>query len=181
LILALRPLLGSDGAEAAALVLWPTLLFGAALLLVAANARRMTDGANRHVAPLAGMTLAALSAPALIHFRSGAIDHHNVQMVLLLCFLFCLGYRAKPSQCRSCGALGSVVSGGRARDAAGDCRCVRRDNRTFDLARQGRVTSDCRVRRGADRLVGAARSAPAVPRTPSACRCAMGSERQLCC
>jgi hypothetical protein len=69
-------------------VLWPTLLFGAALLLVAAIARRMTDGANRHVAKLAGMTLAALSAPALIHFRSGAIDHHNVQMVLLLCFLF---------------------------------------------------------------------------------------------
>ena len=88
LILALRPLLGSNGAEAAALVLWPTLLFGAALFLVAAIARRMTDGANRHVAQLAGMTLAALSAPALIHFRSGAIDHHNVQMVLLLCFLF---------------------------------------------------------------------------------------------
>jgi hypothetical protein len=88
LILALRPLPGSNGAEADALVLWPTLLFGAALLLVAAIARRMTDGANRHVAKLAGMTLAALSAPALIHFRSGAIDHHNVQMVLLLCFLF---------------------------------------------------------------------------------------------
>jgi hypothetical protein len=87
LILALRPLLGSNGAEAAALVLWPTLLFGAALLLVAAVAKRMTDGANRHVAQLAGITLAALSAPALIHFRSGAIDHHNVQMVLLLCFL----------------------------------------------------------------------------------------------
>src|SRR6202163_5098690 len=50
MILALRPLLGSNGAEAAALVLWSTLLFGAALLLVAAIARRMTDGANRHVA-----------------------------------------------------------------------------------------------------------------------------------
>jgi hypothetical protein len=88
LILALRPLLGSNGAEAAALVLWPALLFGAALLVVAAIARRMVDGANRHVAQLAGMTLAALAAPALIHFRSGAIDHHNIQMVLLLCFLF---------------------------------------------------------------------------------------------
>src|SRR6202163_196981 len=87
LILALPPLLGSNGAEGAAPVLWRTLLFGAALLLVAAIARRMTDGANRHVAQLAGITLAALSAPALIHFRSGAIDHHNVQMVLLLCFL----------------------------------------------------------------------------------------------
>lgn len=87
LALALRPLLGANGAEAAALILWPTLLFGAALLLVTAIAGRMTDSANRHVVQLAAMILAALSAPALIHFRSGAIDHHNVQMVLLLCFL----------------------------------------------------------------------------------------------
>jgi hypothetical protein len=88
LILMLRPLAGADGAEAATLILWPTLLFGAALLLVVAIARRMIDGTNRHVVQLAAMTLAALSAPTLIHFRSGAIDHHNVQMVLLLCFLF---------------------------------------------------------------------------------------------
>lgn len=102
LIWALRPLLGVHGAEAATLVLWPTLLFGAALLLVAAIARAMTDGANREVAQLAGMTLAALSAPALIHFRSGAIDHHNAQMVLLLCF--CL-FASRIEQSRVSAAL----------------------------------------------------------------------------
>jgi hypothetical protein len=88
LILVLRPLVGADGAEAATLVLWPTLLFGATLLLVAATARRMIDGVNQHVVQMAAIVLAALSAPSLIHFRAGAIDHHNVQIVLLLCFLF---------------------------------------------------------------------------------------------
>jgi hypothetical protein len=88
LILLLRPLMGTDGAEAATLILWPTMLFGAALLLVAATARRMVDGINQHAVQMAAIVLAALAVPSLIHFRAGAIDHHNAQMVLLLCFLF---------------------------------------------------------------------------------------------
>jgi hypothetical protein len=88
LILMLRPLAGMEGAEAITLILWPTLLFGAALVLVAAMATRMSDGVNKPAVQLAAIALAALSAPALIHFRAGAIDHHNVQIVLLLGFLF---------------------------------------------------------------------------------------------
>jgi hypothetical protein len=87
LILVLRPLAGAQGAEAIILVLWPTLLFGAALLLVAAIARRMSDDDNRHQTQVAAILLAALSVPALIHFRTGAIDHHNLQIVLLLAFI----------------------------------------------------------------------------------------------
>ncbi len=90
LILLLRPLLGSHGAEAVTLMLWPTLLLGAALLLVAAIAGRMVDGIHRHTVQIAAIMLAALAAPALIHFRAGAIDHHNAQMVLLLGLLFLL-------------------------------------------------------------------------------------------
>ena len=86
LILILRPLSGAHGAEAITLVLWPALLFGAALLLVAAIAKRMSDGGDRQKAQLAAVLLAALSVPALIHFRAGAIDHHNAQIVLLLAF-----------------------------------------------------------------------------------------------
>src|SRR6185437_15343111 len=41
LILLLRPIMGAARAEAVTLILWPTLLFGAALLLVAAMAGRM--------------------------------------------------------------------------------------------------------------------------------------------
>ena len=88
LILMLRPLAGMEGAEAITLILWPTLLFGAALILVAAIASRMGDGLNRHAVQMAAIILAALSIPSLIHFRTGAIDHHNFQIVLLLCILF---------------------------------------------------------------------------------------------
>jgi hypothetical protein len=87
LILILRPLAGVHGAEAITLVLWPTLLFGVALLLVAAIAKRMSDRGDQHRIQLAAVLLAALSAPALIHFRVGAVDHHNVQIVLLLAFV----------------------------------------------------------------------------------------------
>ena len=88
LILMLRPLVGMEGAEATTLVLWPTLLFGATLIAVAATAKRMSDGLNQDAVQLAAIVLAALSIPSLVHFRAGAIDHHNVQIVLLLGFLY---------------------------------------------------------------------------------------------
>lgn len=88
-ILMLRPILGVAAAEQAVLVLWPTLLLAAALALVVATARRMTGPAGRPDLRLSAMIAAALAAPALIHFRSGGIDHHNAQMVLVLSFLFC--------------------------------------------------------------------------------------------
>src|SRR3979411_527705 len=47
LILMLRPLAGAHGAEAITLVLWPTLLFAATLLLIAAIAKRMSDAGDR--------------------------------------------------------------------------------------------------------------------------------------
>src|ERR1043166_9520764 len=88
LILMLRPLLGAAAAEQAALVLSPTLLLAAALALAAGGAARMANGAGRQDLRLAAMIAAALAAPALIHFRTGGIDHHNAQMVLVLGFLF---------------------------------------------------------------------------------------------
>jgi hypothetical protein len=91
LIVMLRPLTGAAGAEAVTLILWPALLFGAALLLVAAIARAISEGPRQLPVQLAAVFLAALSAPALIHFRAGAIDHHNAQLVLLLALAFLLG------------------------------------------------------------------------------------------
>ena len=88
MMLMLRPLAGIHGAEAITLFLWPILLLAAALLLVAAIAKRMCDGGDRQAAQAASVILAALSVPALIHFRAGAIDHHSVQIVLLLAFIF---------------------------------------------------------------------------------------------
>jgi len=81
LILLLKPLTGTHGAEAVTLYLWPMLLFAVALALIAAIARQMSDGIDPRIA---AVVLAVLSAPALIHFRPGAIDHHNAQIDLLL-------------------------------------------------------------------------------------------------
>ncbi len=81
LILLLKPLLGMHGAEAVTLYLWPLLLFAIALALVAAIARQLSDNNN---AQIAAVLLAVLALPALVHFRPGAIDHHNAQIDLLL-------------------------------------------------------------------------------------------------
>lgn len=82
LILLLRPLIGTHGAETVTLVVWPALMLAAALALVAAIARQMSNGVAN--AQITAVVLAVLAAPALIHFRPGAIDHHNAQIVLLL-------------------------------------------------------------------------------------------------
>ncbi|MGR6330510.1 hypothetical protein ACU5AX_15720 [Sphingomonas sp. XXL09] len=80
LIVVLRPVLGLHGAEVAAVAAWPILLFAAALCLVIRIARRLGGGA---IAATAGV-VAALAYPATTIFVPGRIDHHGLQMVLLL-------------------------------------------------------------------------------------------------
>jgi hypothetical protein len=89
IILCAKPLIGQHGAEIVALVAWPSLLWAAALSLVALVAGRLAAAAHRDKIELAAILLAALSIPSLIHFRAGAIDHHNAQIVLLLAFVLC--------------------------------------------------------------------------------------------
>jgi hypothetical protein len=84
-ILLLKPLIGMHSAESVTLFLWPLLLFAVALVLVVAIARRMSDGAITSQA--GAVVLAVLAMPALIHFRLGAIDHHNAQIDLLLALI----------------------------------------------------------------------------------------------
>src|SRR5260370_6720866 len=90
LILLLRPLAGAAAAEAVTLTLWPALLFGAALLLVAAIARRMSVGSNQPTVQLAAVLLAALSPPWLIPFRARALAHHNAPVMMLVAVAFLL-------------------------------------------------------------------------------------------
>ncbi len=80
LILALTPVLGRAGAELAMAAIWPQLLLIPALVLAAVIARRLAG----ETAALAAVLLAAVSAPALVHFRPGGLDHHGLQLVLLL-------------------------------------------------------------------------------------------------
>ena len=85
LILALKPLLGAHGAQVAAVTIWPVLLFALALLLVARIARTLDPR-------LAGTAtaVAALAYPAATLFLPGRIDHHGLQMVLLLGAVLCI-------------------------------------------------------------------------------------------
>ena len=82
LIVALAPLLGRHLAEVAGVTLWPLMLFGAALLLLARIARALAGGS----AAVAGTAtvLAAVAYPATTIFAPGRIDHHGLQMVLML-------------------------------------------------------------------------------------------------
>ena len=105
LILLLRPLIGTHGAETVTLFLWPLLTFAAALVLVVAIARQMSSGATN--SQITAVVLAVLSAPALIHFRPGAIDHHNAQIVLLLALVL-LTSQIEQSALKA--ALGGLVA-----------------------------------------------------------------------
>ncbi|QDX27779.1 hypothetical protein FPZ54_18365 [Sphingomonas suaedae] len=78
IIAVLTPVTGADVAELVAVILWPLLLFAAALVLVAAIARRVAVSA-----PVA-VIIAALAYPANALFLPGRIDHHGMQLVLLL-------------------------------------------------------------------------------------------------
>ncbi|WP_422055441.1 hypothetical protein [Sphingomonas sp.] len=78
IIAMLTPVTGAHAAELVAVILWPLLLFAVALMLVAAIARRVEVSA-----PVA-VIVAALAYPASALFLPGRIDHHGVQLVLLL-------------------------------------------------------------------------------------------------
>jgi hypothetical protein len=70
----------TTAAEAITMSVWPMMLLGAALMAV----RRMAILLGGEPAAVPALMLAALSLPVLAHFRPGAIDHHNVQLVLVM-------------------------------------------------------------------------------------------------
>jgi len=86
LILTLTPLLGGHAASLVAVVVSPLLLFAAMLIVIAAIARRL--GQSGFVAVILG----ALAFPAITLFTPGRIDHHALQIVLVLALLHaCVG------------------------------------------------------------------------------------------
>ncbi|MGE7370167.1 hypothetical protein ACQKKX_14030 [Neorhizobium sp. NPDC001467] len=67
-------------AEAGALALWPLALAVLFLTAVGIAARRIGDSATVHIA----LGLASLYAYTSVRFQPGSIDHHNVQLVLVM-------------------------------------------------------------------------------------------------
>jgi hypothetical protein len=85
MVLVLRPLLGQALAETVAATAWPLGL----LAILAALVMKAADILAGRTAALLALVLVALSGPSLVHFRPGAIDHHNVQLVLTLAMTVC--------------------------------------------------------------------------------------------
>ncbi|MCG6115009.1 MAG: GtrA family protein [Mesorhizobium sp.] len=75
--------LSAAGAEAFALTAWPALLFVAALFLIIDTVRRL--GSEAAILPAVVLGTAALYFTG--EFDPGAIDHHNIQLVLVLAML----------------------------------------------------------------------------------------------
>ena len=78
IIALLTPLTGAYAAELVAVIAWPALLFIAALILTGSIARTLGTSAPTAI------VVAALAYPASTLFMPGRIDHHGLQLVLLL-------------------------------------------------------------------------------------------------
>ncbi|MBU6461843.1 hypothetical protein [Bradyrhizobium sp.] len=84
-IVALKPLIGIHDAGSVTLFLWPLPLLAGAVALVVAIARRLNNGLV--VSQISAAVLAVLAVRHFVHFRPGVIDHHNVQIDLLLALI----------------------------------------------------------------------------------------------
>jgi hypothetical protein len=105
LIRAAETVLPTGWAERLVVTVWPIALL---LIFLAGVARLARDLADETAARLA-LILAALSAPVLQHFRPGAIDHHNVQLVLLI---WSLVHACRvPARPRDAGAAAALSAG----------------------------------------------------------------------
>jgi len=80
LVLGLARLVGRAKAEFYTATLWPLLLLLPTMALAGILARRLAG----ETAAIVAVILVAVSAPSLVHFRPGALDHHGAQILLLL-------------------------------------------------------------------------------------------------
>ena len=169
LMLLLRPLFGVEGAEIAARIAWPTVLFFV-LQLVLVEAQLPP---RRAWAPAFVFTLPVLSPCALVQFKPGRIDHHNAMILCAVAGVLFLARSLEesaslglPVRC-SVSALRSVTRpsayGAGARDG-GDRRAMAA-RRTMACARRHRC------RRGVARCPHRDRAVRRVGSTSVATRC----------
>lgn len=103
IILLLDPVVGRYGAELAAVIAYPAMLFTAYLFCSARMARRLggTSGA------LVAIVLAAIAYPANSLFLPGRIDHHALQIVLMQVAILTL---IRPGGWKSGAILGGAIA-----------------------------------------------------------------------
>ncbi|KQS03066.1 hypothetical protein ASG11_01300 [Sphingomonas sp. Leaf357] len=86
IIAALAPMIGRHGAEVAAVIAWPALLLATALFLIARIARALGGPEIARTA----LIVAAIAYPSSTIFLPGRLDHHGLQVVLLLVIVHAL-------------------------------------------------------------------------------------------
>jgi hypothetical protein len=77
IILILTPLMGQHGAELAAVIAWPAMLFVVMIVLNIAMGRRLWGASGGTIAAL----LTAIAYPGTTLFAPGRIDHHGLQAI----------------------------------------------------------------------------------------------------
>lgn len=109
LIWVFTPVIGRHAAELLAVIAWPTAVFAAALWLIAGITRALGQAANARTA----LIIAAIGYPATTLFLPGRIDHHGLQMVLMLIIVRALLGRARLATGLVAGAatVASIVIG----------------------------------------------------------------------
>ena len=110
LIQILAPLAGRAGAEWAAATLWPVFLFLPALACAGLLAQRLAGEAAGIAAPLAAVLLVAVAGPVLVHFHPGALDHHDLQLVLLIVTITSAAWHGDTRLVPALGGFAAAVS-----------------------------------------------------------------------
>ncbi|QIG81441.1 hypothetical protein [Stakelama tenebrarum] len=101
IIALLTPLIGAHDAELTAVILWPAMLFAGALMLIGGIARAL------ETQPAVAQVIAALAYPATTLFLPGRIDHHGLQILLLLIVALML---VRPMSWRSAATAGLATA-----------------------------------------------------------------------
>jgi hypothetical protein len=110
LIQILTPLAGRANAEWATATLWPVFLFLPTLAFVGLLAQRLAGDATGVAASLPAVLLVAMAGPVLVHFHPGAIDHHDVQLLLLMTTITGAAWRGDARLVPALGGLAAAAS-----------------------------------------------------------------------
>jgi hypothetical protein len=110
LIQILTPLAGRAGAEWATATLWPVLLLLPTLAFAGLLAHRLAGEAAGIAASLPAVLLVAVAGPVLVHFHPGALDHHDLQLVLLMVTITAAAWRGDTRFLPALGGLAAAMS-----------------------------------------------------------------------
>lgn len=110
LIQILTPIVGRANAEWATATLWPIFLFLPTLALAGLLARRLAGKAAGIAASLSAVLLVAVAGPVLVHFHPGALDHHNLQLLLLMVTITAAAWRGDARLIPALGGLAAAAS-----------------------------------------------------------------------